>query len=453
MLKVKGSKFVDENGREIVLRGHNLGNWMLIEPNMFGTPGAEHRLRHAMELYAGKEKADAFWDAFYRKWLTEKDIEFLASIGCNSVRIPCNYRHFEDDMEPFAYKEAGFEMLHRAVDWCRKHGILAVLDLHAAQGFQSGDWHCDNIFGEQVNLYTDRLSQKRYIALWKEIARRYRDDEAVAGYDLLNEPVCADATEVKALNALYRETVASIREVDPNHIIFLEGDQWSIDFSQMDAPFDPQLAYSPHYYNPAATRHGTWPMEVDGVMQDRAKMDEDTDARISFMKKYDVPVWMGEFGARRYPVIEDKAQALRDYIQCYEDRGSSWCYWNFKDFGLRGPVYLKPENAWYKFTQEIRDLKVKYHTDRAHTDEKPWTYQQFLGDYQEGEFELSKEQLTALLDRNIRETLSDQLTKTFARKFATLSLEEIESLTDSFLFENCLIYEPWAEIFAEAGRA
>ena len=105
--------------------------------------------------------------------------------------------------------------------------------------------------------------------------------------------------------------------------------------------------------------------------------------------------------------------------------------------------------AWFKFTESIRALKLKYHTDRAHTDAQPWTYEQFLGDYQPGDFALSKKELAALLDRNVRETLSDQLTLTFAKQFAELSLEEIDSLTDSFLFENCLVYEPWAKIFKE----
>lgn len=452
MLRIEGHKFIDESGKEIILRGQNLGNWLLIEPNMFGTPGTEHRLRRAMELYAGKDKSDAFWNSFYRKWITEKDIKFLASIGCNSVRIPFNYRHFESDAEPFVYKEEGFHLLHRVVMWCKKYEIRPILDLHAAQGFQSGDWHCDNLFSEQVNLYHDRQYQERYIALWKEIARRYCDEDIIAGYDLLNEPVCADATEMRALNDLYRETVAAIREVDPHHIIFLEGNQWSTDFSQMDAPFDDKLAYSPHYYNPAATRRGTWPMEVDGVMQNRDRMEADISERDGFMKRYNVPLWIGEFGVRRYPDIEIKDDILREYLRCFEARGHSWCYWNFKDFGLRGPLYLKPDNAWYAFTQDIRALKIKYHADRAHTDDAPWTYEQFLGRYQAGEFELSQKELANLLDRNVRETLGDQLTLTFGKKFASLTFEDIERLTDSFLFENCEAYRPWANIFANAAK-
>lgn len=448
MLRVDGSRFIDESGRQVLLRGQNLGNWMLIEPNMFGTPGAEHRLRRAMLMYAGQEKYDAFWNGFYDKWLTEADIRFLAEIGCNSVRIPFNYRHFEDDERPFEYKESGFALLRRAVDWCEKYGIRPILDLHATQGGQSGDWHCDNVFGEQVRLYSDRMCQKRFIALWQEIARRYKDDDMIAGYDLMNEPVCAGPFEIKALNRLYRETVAAIREIDPDHIIFIEGNFWSQDYSEIDPPFAPNLAISPHYYNPAGIRVGSWPMEINGVTQDRARMEQDMDFRDEYMRKYDVPVWVGEFGVRRYESLSDKDLVLKDYIDCFESRGHSWCYWSFKDFGLRGPLYLKPDNPWTAFTKEIRELKIKYHTDRAHTDAKPWTYEQFIGDYQPGEFELSREKLAELLDRNMRETLSDQLALTFGRKFAELSLEEIDALTDSFLFENCEIYKPWADIFA-----
>ena len=141
MLHTRGRAFIDEKGNEIILRGQNIGNWMLIEPNMFGTPGAEHRLRTAILNYAGEKKEEVFWTGLLDKWFTEKDVAFLAEIGSNSVRLPFNYRHLEDDMDPFKYKEDGFDRLKQAVDWCEKYGIRPVLDLNASQGYQSCDWH------------------------------------------------------------------------------------------------------------------------------------------------------------------------------------------------------------------------------------------------------------------------------------------------------------------------
>ena len=56
---------------------------------------------------------------------------FVRSLGLNLVRLPINYRHFEDDMRPFELKEEGFKHLDRAIDECARHGVYTILDLHA----------------------------------------------------------------------------------------------------------------------------------------------------------------------------------------------------------------------------------------------------------------------------------------------------------------------------------
>lgn len=61
MLHTSGTDILTGENRKIALRGINLGNWMLIEPNMFGTAGTERKTRQAMELLAGKEKTDLFF--------------------------------------------------------------------------------------------------------------------------------------------------------------------------------------------------------------------------------------------------------------------------------------------------------------------------------------------------------------------------------------------------------
>lgn len=449
MLKAKGKNIIKEDGGRILLRGFNLGNLALVEPNMFGTPGTEHRLRRAMKLYAGAEKTERFFKGLNDKWVTEADIAFLKELGCNSLRLPLNYRYFEDDLAPFVYREEGFALVDRVVGYCRKYEMYCVIDLHAVQGFQSGDWHCDNIFGEQVNLYHDATCQKRFYALWTEIAKRYRDEEWVAGYNVMNEPVAADPTEVSALNRIYREVTEAIRQVDREHILFLEGNFWSQRFEELEAPFDDNTVYSCHYYCDAATTPWDYPGTVNGVAYNKEEMKRQMDQRDRYMEEHQVPCWVGEFGVRRFGNLEGKAQALRDYIAVYEERGHSWCYWNFKDLSLRGPIYIDEASPWRVFLQRIQPLKDRYHTDRSMLLDDAWDLSSVFGEYEEGDFVNGLEETRELVIRNMRETLGDQLTLTFGKIFAELSLEEIDELTDSFLFENCKIYEPWAEIFRE----
>ncbi len=111
--------------------------------------------------------------------------------------------------------------------------MYVSLNAHAVFGWQNTDWSSDNATGRAL-FWKERHYQDRYVGWWEQLAERYRGRDYVAGYDLLNEPV-ANAPPSggfdkaryvpgwEALNALYRRTVAAIRAIDPDHIIFLDG--------------------------------------------------------------------------------------------------------------------------------------------------------------------------------------------------------------------------------------
>lgn len=81
---------------------------------------------------------------FLEHFFSEEDAKFLALKGLNSLRLPFNYRHFEDDSNPRVLKEEGFKHLDRVIDICARHGIYTILDMHTAPGGQNADWHSDN---------------------------------------------------------------------------------------------------------------------------------------------------------------------------------------------------------------------------------------------------------------------------------------------------------------------
>jgi len=454
MLRTSGKDFVNEKGEKITLRGQNIGIWGIIEPQMFGTPGVEHRLLRAMRIHAGEEKTNRFFRGVLTKWLTEPDIAFLKEIGCNSIRLPFSYRRLEDDAAPFEYKEEIFKMMDNVISWCAKREMYVILDMHVVQGYQMGDFCGDNLFEEHSYLYYDGMAQKRYLELWKVVAERYKNETWVGGYDLMNEPVAKDRYEVAMLNKLYRQATEAIRAIDPHHIIFIGGNTWNQDFDEMDSPFTDNLAYTPHYYCISAVRPGQYPgADPDsGEWCDLEAMKVEFTKRDRFMEKHNVPCWIGEFGARRYDDIEGKHRALRDYFTVINERGHSWSYWCFKDLSFRGPLYVSPDSPWCEFIKDMEKLKEKYKTDRGTAFGEGWDISSVFSDYQPDDFVWDRKTVEDHLIRNMRETLSDMLTMTFAKKFATLSNEKIDALTDSFLFENCAKYEPWIEIFKEVSK-
>src|SRR5579885_3688527 len=114
-LRVRGAQIVNDHGQQVQLRGVCLGGWMNMENFITGFPGNEVGQRRAVAQVLGKERAAFFFERFLHYFITEDDIQFIKSWGGSVVRIPFNYRHFEDDDRPFEYKPEGFALLDRVI--------------------------------------------------------------------------------------------------------------------------------------------------------------------------------------------------------------------------------------------------------------------------------------------------------------------------------------------------
>ena len=115
LLRVSGNRIVSGDGDPVVLRGFGLGGWMNMENFITGYPANEEAQREAVRATLGEEKYAFFYDRFLEHFFTEGDARFIRSLGLNLLRLPVNYRHFEDDERPFEIEDEGFRHLDRAV--------------------------------------------------------------------------------------------------------------------------------------------------------------------------------------------------------------------------------------------------------------------------------------------------------------------------------------------------
>jgi endoglucanase len=380
-LHVSGPNIVDAQGKKVRLRGTCPGGWMNMEDFINGHPGAEHTLRTQMAEVLGPAKAQFFFDRLLHHFFNEDDVVFLHKVGANVVRIPLNYRHFEDDAAPFHYQEAGFARLDMVLQHCEKHGLYVILDLHSAQGWQNVHWHSDN--ASRISLFWEvQYYQDRYVALWQQFARRYKNRAVVAGYDVLNEPCSNNSIgdypwnvysnyqpNWERMNSVFRRVATEIRKIDSRHIIFLEGDAYASRFSGFDKPFDDNLAYSSHNYTAPGFGPGKYPGDIHSRSA-AAKGPEHWDAErlersfldaegTKFTQQHNVPLWVGEFGAvYNGPRDEnpDRLRALDDQIATFEHNQAHWTTWNYKDVGVMGMLTLDPASP---YMERIRDLLRK----------------------------------------------------------------------------------------------
>lgn len=453
MLQVKGRYIIDEEGNEVVLIGFNIGNWMMLENFMLGYPGAEQEFRTALKKYAGEEKYTYFFDKYYEYFLGEKDIEFMKSLGMNCIRIPMNYRQFESDDNPGNYNTNAVKRLDNMVEICKKHDMYIILDMHAVQGYQSTAWHCDNN-GQPARIYTHKDERNRFYNLWCYLAKHYKNERIIAGYDLINEPV-ALPEHTGMLNQIYREATEAIREVDPEHIIFIGGNIYNQDFSTFEAPFAENLAYTSHYYLMACTSEPmNYPGSYGGLRYDKELIETQMNAADEFMRKYDVPCWIGEFGVRlNYPgFTEDRLKCFADQLDTICTRRHHYSIWSYKDIGYLSTVTVEEDSPWMEFTKDVRKIKERYFLDQNFKVNEDWGISTLLELKDEDGFADRYGKVKEQIVCSMKHAMSTALADIMGKKFAELSKEELDKLAASFAFENCKIDERRVKLLKEHGQ-
>ena len=369
LLKVSNGQIVTTNNQPICLRGWNIGGWLNMEDFINGFVGAEHNLRAAMSRVIGKEKAQFFFNRLLDHFFTEDDVKAMAKLGANVIRIPFNYRHFERDDRPFEYLEDGFKRLDQSFDWCAKHGLYVILDFHAVQGWHNPDWHSDNAH-VHIMLYQHKLFQDRFTGLWKEMAKRYKNHPALAGYGLMNEPCTRvhyenyDSPEYNwdGLNAVHRQAAQAIREVDPDHILFVEGDNFACEYDGLDVTFDDNIVVESHNYMAPTGGGKPYPGEIDGLYWNRdivaTEFGMHGGTRLAL--KHRKPIFVGEFGTwyAGYPeAMHYRAAALDDQLGVFDSAGVHWAIWTWKDIASMGSFNLHPESDYVRTIAPIIQAK------------------------------------------------------------------------------------------------
>lgn len=336
---IKGKEFITPDGRPILLRGINLGNWLNPEGYMFKFQNVSsfRLIDNTIKELIGADEARKFWQTFRDNYITKEDINFIKSTGLNHIRVPFNFKFFLAEDHPEVWLEEGFKRLDDVINWCKEESLYVVLDLHAAPGGQTGD-NIDDSWGYPF-LFEDLQAQKTTIALWKKIAERYKDNTIVIGYDLLNEPIPHYLENKDKLNnllePLYKRITYAIREVDKNHIIFIGGAQWNTNFSMFGKPFDEKLAYTFHKY---------WMPPVQDEIQ----------AYVDFSNKYNVPVWLGESG-------ENEDEWINLFRVLLEKNNIGWCFWPYKKMDSdRGMVQFPQSKEWEEIVKYSETCKKNF---------------------------------------------------------------------------------------------
>jgi aryl-phospho-beta-D-glucosidase BglC (GH1 family) len=338
-IHVDGPDLVQPNGERLFIQGTNLGNWLNPEGYMFGLKktNSAWMIDLMLKEMVGPDATADFWHAFLTNYITKADIDFIAAQGANTVRLPFNYKLFtdEDYMGETGQKQP-FLLMDRVVAWCKANGLYLILDMHDCPGSQTGD-NIDDGYGYPW-LFESERSQQLFCDIWQQIARHYRDESTILGYELMNEPI-AHYFENKdslytLLQPLYKRAVKAIRTVDQNHVILLGGAHWNSFFFMFDDwMFDKNIMFTCHRYGGPATK-------------------EAIKEYIDFRDKTQLPMYMGEIG---HNTMEWQAQ----FVEVMKQNNIGYTFWPYKKIDDSCMMGIPRPEGWdstiVKFSETSRN--------------------------------------------------------------------------------------------------
>lgn len=269
---VDGGRIVDANGREVLLRGANVNafvEYWQYDENLFTT-------------YP----------------FTEEDADAIAEMGWTAVRLLVSWSR----VEPVAgeYDEAYLDEVAAAIAMLRERNVYTILDLHqdawdaslaappdevceddsvpaggwdgapAWATFDGGEPRCESggqrefvpavraawrAFWDDVEGPGGVGIQTRYVRMFAHLVERFANDDAVAGYDVMNEPNLFETLDQPLLKTFYENALAAMREAEqavraPRRLFLFEPSVgWILGYAA-PLPFeqDDQVVYSPHLY-------------------------------------------------------------------------------------------------------------------------------------------------------------------------------------------------------------
>ena len=331
LLHTEGNLVKNEAGESIMLRGTNLGSWLVQEDWMTGnTTGCQKDMIETLTARFGKEVCGQLIDIWEDNFIKETDIDNIKNIGLNCIRVPFTFMNLVE-LEDYEWKDDAFERLDWIVRECGERGLYVILDMHGAPGSQNGSDHSGIDGGDAKEAASAfffgtnaAINQDKFYKIWEQIAMRYEGNNTVAGYDLLNEPFCtwrySSALGQSGLHNLlfpiYNEAYKRIRAIDDRHIIIMEAtwDPWDLPNPSIYSWSNIIYQYHNYQYSDYDNANG----------EQITSMTNKLDYIMDYDNSYNVPNLLGEFCYMNNPA------AWREGMALLNSYGVHWTTWSYK---------------------------------------------------------------------------------------------------------------------------
>jgi len=307
---------------------------LLLAPLCFGADVFEQARRLGRGVNMGNS-LEAPKGVSWGRTFGPDDFDRIRAAGFDSVRIPVRWADYAAKEAPFAIDPAFMDKVHGLVRQALDRKLAVVLNVHHYEA-----------------LDADPVGQRpRFVALWRQIAERFKDAPEELHFELSNEPHGAHTAE--AWNANLAAALAEVRRLHPTRAVHVGGVQWNkaVTLKDLKLPAeDRHLIGHFHCYDPFAFTHqgASWAKNADkhigtrwtGTDEEKAALRRTLGLAAEWSKAERRPVYLGEFGAYgKHASLEDRARWTAFIAGTAQELGIPFAYWEYQaGFGIWDPA-------------------------------------------------------------------------------------------------------------------
>ena len=314
-------------------------------------------------------------------FITKRDIEHIASLGVDHIRVPVDYDVFmKETAEGDVVNNEGMSHIDECIGWCRETGLNMVLDLHKAKGYIFDSQGID----DTDLFFEDEKLQETFYQTWEMFAQRYGRHKDMLAFELLNEVVNPDL-EAK-WNMIAQTAIKRIRNIVPDIYIIVGGVNYNNVFAVkgISVPIDEKIVFNFHCYEPLCFTHQkaywvegmtddfdmTYPEDLEYLRKKSEEFSKDHmgavfneclekegpffdklfESAVKVAEEKNVPLYCGEYGVIDRAPLPDTLRWMQDIHESFVRFGIGRALWTYrnKDFGLMDDHYASIRSEMIK---------------------------------------------------------------------------------------------------------
>ncbi len=232
--------------------------------------------------------------------------------GFKTVRIPITWGNHLSSTSPYTINATFLNRVEEVVNWGLDRDLFVIINAH------HDTWIKDDYVGQKA----------RFDSLWVQISDRFKDKPEKLLFEILNEP--HGAITVAQVDELNARVLGIIRKANPTRVVIYSGAGWSSSTDLKAAAIpntdDPYLIGNYHSYDPwafAGESTGIW-----GSTSDVNAMINQMDGVETWSQTHNIPVLIGEFGARRECDYNSRMFYYATYTEQALKHGFAFTVWD-----------------------------------------------------------------------------------------------------------------------------